>query len=269
MYWCSAYGTYKNCNNQAYSAVPAKNTTDDETTISPVAVKLGYAFVLYEFVVPIDPAESISKFWFEVDDKNGKGVTAYKNGGNGYVVDQDQVFFVPWSSHVDHVDAANTSVSSRSLPDLQRRGGGPLGAAVDQDKIYSLVVAVKSTFTPSRVYVDATDVATPNFTTLFSATVDLALNSTSYPSMSGYEFYYARVRSPGMQMTIDVHAVGGGQTVMQRFRPTLLLDNINPTLLDPTNVTTVKGKTLSGAMRGAVVEVLALSLVFAVWGLLV
>jgi len=267
MYWCSADGTYKNCNNQAYSAVPARNTTDDETTISPVAFSLGYAFVHYEFVVPIDPAASISKFWFEVDDKNGKGVTAYKNGGSGYVVDQDRVFFVPWSSHVVSVDAADTSVSPRSLLNLQRRGGGPLGAAVAQDKIYSLVVAVKSSFTPSRVYVDATDMTTPNFTTPFSATVDLALNSSSYPSMSGYDFYYARVRSPGLQMTIDVHAVGGGQTVMQRFRSTSVLGDTS--LLDPVNVTTVKGKTLSGAMRGAEVEVLALGLVFAVWGLLV
>jgi hypothetical protein len=41
------------------------------------------------------------------------------------------------------------------------------------------------------------------------------------------------------------------QTVMQRFKPTLL---------DNTPL-----RTLSGAMRGAVVEVLALGLVFAYW----
>jgi hypothetical protein len=231
MYWCSAYGTYKNCNNQAYSAVPASNTTDDSTTISPVTVSLGYAFVHYEFTVPIDPSVGISKFWFEVDDKNGKGVTTYKNGGSGYGVDQDQVLFVPMLSHVDYVDAANTSVSARSLPNLHRRGGGPLGPALALDKIYSFVVAVKSSFAPSRVYIDATDVATPNFTTSFSATVDLALNSSSYPSMSGYDFYYGRVRSPGMQVTIDVHAVGGGQTVTQKFMQTLLLDNALSSLL--------------------------------------
>jgi hypothetical protein len=91
MYWCSAAGTYKNCNNQAYSSVPATNMTDDSTTISPVTVSLGYAFVHYEFIVPIDSSASISKFWFEVDDKDGKGVTTYKNGGSGYVMDQDQV----------------------------------------------------------------------------------------------------------------------------------------------------------------------------------
>jgi len=267
MYWCSAYGTYKNCKDQAYSAVPSSNTTDDSTTISPVTVSLGYAFVHYAFFVPIDPSVSIAKFWFEVDDKNGKGATAYTNGGSGYAMDQDQVLFVPTLSHADYVDAANTSVSARSLPNLQRRGGGPLGAAVAQDKIYSLVVGVKSSFSPSRVYIDAKDVATPNFTTSFSATVDLVLNSSSYPSTGGYDFYYARVRSPGVQMSIDVHAVGGGQTVSQRSMQTLLLDNTTP--LDLMNVTTVKGKTPSSAGRGPAVNVLALILVFAVWGLLV
>jgi hypothetical protein len=266
MYWCSAYGSNKNCANQAYSALPASNATADSNHISPVTVSLGYTFVHYQFVVPIDSSASISKFWFEVDDKNGKGVTAYKNGGSGYVMDQDQVLFVDTLSHSDFVAAS--SVSARSIPKLHRRGGGPLGPAVAQDKVYSLVVAVKSSFAPSRVYIDATDVTTTNFTTPFSTTVDLALNSSSYPSMSGYDFYYGRVTSPGVQMTIDVHAVGNGQTATQSFMQTLLLDNT--LLVDPTNVTTVKGKTLvSSAMKGAVAEVLALGLALAVGASLV
>jgi hypothetical protein len=86
--------------------------------------------------------------------------------------------------------------------------------------------------------------------------------------MGGYDFYYGRVRSPGIQMTIDVHGVSGSQTVAQRFKPTFLLDDT--LLVDPMNVTSVKGKTLaSRAVRGAMVEALALGLVFAVWGLLV
>ena len=267
MYWCSADGSDKNCANQAYSSLPASNTTDDSSAISPIAVALGYTFIHYEFVVPIDSSSSISTFWFEVADMNGKGATVYKNGGSGYVIDQDKVLFVPMSSHVDFVTAATSSVSTRSLSDLNRRGGGPLGPAVAQDKIYSLVVAVKSSLAPSRVYIDATDVTSPNFTSPFSATVDLALNSSSYPSMSGYDFYYGRVTSPGVQMTIDVHAVGGGQTVTQNFMQTLLLDNTP--LLDPMNVTTVKGKTFaSSATRGLAVEVLALGSMVAMWALL-
>ena len=70
-----------------------------------------------------------------------------------------------------------------------------------------------------------------------------------------------------MQMSIDVHAVGGGQTVTQRFRSTLVLDNT--LLLDPMNVTIAKGKVPSSAMRRPVVDVLALGLVFGVLGLLV
>ena len=250
MFWCAAYGSDKNCANRSFSSLPASNITDDSGSISPVTSSLGYTFARYEFVVPIDPTVSISKFWFEVDDKNGKGVTKYNNGGNGYVVDQDSVLFVPTLGHVDYVAASNTTSSSRrrSLEhqSLHRRGGGPLGPAVAQDKVYSLVVAVKSSFSPSRVYLDATDVATANFTKPFSATVDLALNSSSYPSRSGYDFYYGRVTSPGMQMTFDLHAVSGQQTVTQSFVQTLLLDNTSP--VDPTNVTMVNGKTSSGAV---------------------
>ncbi len=256
MYWCAAYGSDKNCANRAFSSLPASNLTDDSSSISPVTSSLGYTFARYEFVVPIDPTVSISKFWFEVDDKNGKGVTKHNNGGKGYVVDQDSVLFAPMLSHVNYVAKTNTTSNDtttshqrRSLhhESLYRRGGGPLGPAFAQDKVFSLVVAVKSSFSPSRVYLDATDVATPNFTTPFSATVDLALNSSSYPTMSGYNFYYGRVTSPGMQMTIDVHAVSGQQTLTQSFMQTLLLDNAP--LLDPTNVTMVNGKT-SGAPVG-------------------
>jgi len=192
--------------------------------------------------VPIDPSASISNFWFEASDG-----TVYNNGGKGYVIDQDQVLFVPALSHADSQAASSTELSSRIM--LHRRGGGPIGAATAQNKIYSLIVAVKTSFSPSRVYIDATDVATPNFTHPFSATFDLTKNSSSYPSMSGYDFYYGRVTSPGSQMTVDVHAVGGGRTLTQSFMQTLSLDNA--AFLDLANVTTVKGKK-SSAVRGKV-----------------
>lgn len=222
---------------------------------------MGYTFAHYDFVVPIDPSVSISQFWFAVDDKNGKGATTYKNGGSGYVVGQDQVLFVPLLSHSVSVDDTTTNISSRSLPNVHRRGGGPVGPYVPQDKVYQLVAAIKSSFAPSRVYVDATDVTAPNFTAPFYATVDLALNSSSYPSISGYDFYYGIVTSPGVQMTIDVNAVNGsGQTVTQSFMQTLLLDNTP--VVTPSNVTTVKGETLaSSAMRHAMADMLALGLV--------
>ena len=191
--------------------------------------------------MPIDPSASISNFWFEASDG-----TVYNNGGKGYVIDQDQVLFVPALSHADSEAASSTELSSRML---HRRGGGPIGAAGAQNKIYSLIVAVKTSFSPSRVYIDATDVATPNFTHPFSATFDLTKNSSSYPTMSGYDFYYGRVTSPGSQMMVDVHAVGGGRTLTQSFMQTLSLDNA--VFLDPANVTTVKGKK-SSAVRGKV-----------------
>jgi hypothetical protein len=241
MYWCDAYGSNKNCGRSANSALPVRNATDDASLVSPVTTALGYAFARYEFLVPIDPSASISNFWFEASDG-----TVYNNGGKGYVIDQDQVLFVPSLSHADTQAASSTELSSRML---HRRGGGPIGPATAQNKIYSLIVAVKTSFSPSRIYIDATDVATPNFTHPFYATFDLTKNSSSYPTTSGYDFYYGRVTSPGSQMTVDVHAVGDGRTLTQSFMQTLSLDD--KTLLDPANVTTVKGKK-SSAVRGKV-----------------
>lgn len=261
MYWCDAYGSNKNCGRSANSALPVTNTTDDSSLVSPVTTALGYTFARYGFVVPIDPSASISKFWFESSDG-----TVYNNGGKGYVIDQDQVLFVPMLSHVDFQAADNTELSARMF---HRRGGGPIGSATAQDRIYSLVVAVRSSLSPSRVYMDATDVATHNFTSPFSTTFDLTKNSSSYPSISDYDFYYGRVTSPGSQMTVDVHAVGGGRTVTQSFVQTLLLDNT--LLVDPANVTTVKGKKMSLAVKGngRVETVMMVSLVLSLWVLLV
>lgn len=71
------------------------NTLQEDPNLSPVTQSQGYSFINYDFVVPIDSTTSISKFWFEVDEKDGKPATVYKNGGDGYPIEQDQLLFVP------------------------------------------------------------------------------------------------------------------------------------------------------------------------------
>lgn len=89
----------------------------------------GYNFVNYNFVVPVDGSQSISKFWFEVDEKDGKPATVYNNGGNGYVVEQDQVIFVPTLSRAD----------ARAIT----KRGGFSGSNETFTKTYTIVAAVR------------------------------------------------------------------------------------------------------------------------------
>lgn len=94
MFWCDKYGGSANCKSNTKSAQPAKVVQDDPNN-SPITLRMGFSFVHYKFVVPITAAQSISKFWFEVDEHNGTTATVYNNEGDSYVVPQDQVVFVP------------------------------------------------------------------------------------------------------------------------------------------------------------------------------
>ena len=98
--WCDRYGDAKNCKGDTRTSVPA-NTVNEDPNLSPLTQRQNYSFINYNFVVPVDTSASISKFWFEVDEKNGSPPTVYNNGGDGYVVKQDQILFVPMLSHQD------------------------------------------------------------------------------------------------------------------------------------------------------------------------
>jgi len=241
MFWCDRYGANKDCSGKTSSSVPVAKLSD-EASVSPIMAQLAIGFKTYNFIVPITSTASISKFWFEVDEKDGSKPTVYKNGdtskggspgsGSGYVVDQDQVLFVPFSSHVTVIPIGLTA-----------RGGSPVGAT-SFTRRFALVAAVRSELSPSRVYVDITDVATKDFTAPVSTSADLTLNSTGFPPIGGYDFYTGTVEDTGAQMTIDLHAVAGGQTYTQPFMQTLVLDNA--VYVAPGNIsTTTKGN--SGA----------------------
>jgi hypothetical protein len=102
MLWCDRYGNDQNCKGNTRTYLPA-TTVDEDPNLSPMSQRQNYTFINYNFVVPIDSSSSISKFWFRVDEKNGSSPTVYNNGGNGYVLEQDQILFVPTVSHQDLV----------------------------------------------------------------------------------------------------------------------------------------------------------------------
>jgi len=83
--------------------------------------------VKYWFDTSVNATTSMSKFWFEVDERDGPQVVVHDNGGTGYVIEQDRVLFDPKRSK--------------------------LSAAIGTPDI-TIVVAVRADNTPERVYAD-------------------------------------------------------------------------------------------------------------------
>ncbi|TFK62533.1 L-ascorbate oxidase [Pluteus cervinus] len=209
MYWCDRYGSAQNCKGSKHFAPSASKL--DEQNLSPVTQALGIGFTTYSFVVPIDSTVSISKFWFTVDSKNGSAVVTQDNGGNGYTLDHDQVFFVPTLSHSDLKQVS-----------LQKRGG--ITAAANFTRVFQLTAAVRDgSSSPSRVYMDAQDSAQQGFPAPFTSTVDFQKNSSS--SVAGYSFYTANIEDAGYYLTFDLHGTIDGATYTQDFVQTAFLDN--------------------------------------------
>ncbi|KAH9483912.1 WSC domain-containing protein [Psilocybe cubensis] len=246
LFWCDRYGDNMNCTGKTNTALPVKTLVDDPN-VSPITKSLGYYFLNYNFIVPIDSAASIAKFWFEVDEHDGSKVTTYNNGGNGYIIDQDQVLFVPMSSHVTVIP--NTTFTQTYT---NRVGDG-------YTRHYDLVVAVRDGTNPSRVYAEATDMTIQNFPFPLNMQLEFTANS-SIPGQSGYSFYTATADSSGVQMSLDVHADAAGQTYTQTFMQTLVLDNAP--YVKPGTVSVISTKTAAAGRLEVWGTLLLLSVVF-------
>jgi len=112
-------------------------------------------------------------------------------------------------------------------------------------RVYTLVVAVRDGTNPSAVYGNATDVAITNFAYAMNAPITFSLNSTSYPSTQGYDFYTGLIADTGFQMTFDLHADIAGKTVTQPFVETLVLNNAQ--YVPPGNTSSFSSKDIGQA----------------------
>ncbi|KAJ7136023.1 heme peroxidase [Mycena epipterygia] len=181
MCWCDRYGSAANCKSglKRFAAPGGSSTVS-----SPVSTAMGVTLKKYQFVVPIDASQSISKFWFVVDYGNGTTSVA-DNGGSDYVVEQDDVLWVPTMSKGKSVLTGASGVF--------------------------VTAAVKNTSTPSRVYIDCFGRATTNYLAV-NATYDLALNS-SIPAVAGYNFYSGTATDDfGATMSFDLYSVAANGT---------------------------------------------------------
>lgn len=90
--WCDARGQFTNCNQRTnVASLPVAGTA----VVSPITEAQGITLPTYQFAAPIDAAASVSKFWFQVDEGDGSPVQTYNNGGQGYIIQQDQLIYLP------------------------------------------------------------------------------------------------------------------------------------------------------------------------------
>jgi len=208
---------------------------------------MGVSFIRYDFVVPIDSTVSISKFWFQVDEKNGTAPTTYTNGGDGYKVDQDQVIFTP-------------AMGSTPTSTPARRDGGSSATNVTNTKTYDIVVGVRQELNPSQVYLNAFDTAIKGYTSILNQTVQLNPQD-NLTSVAGYKFYSGSVSDKGVQLTVDVYAEISGSKYQLDFQKAFELGNVS--YVTPTNVTESSAK-LSSSAAGALLPSLTVTFVLSI-----
>jgi hypothetical protein len=201
MFWCDRYGDNKDCARTTKYAAPSGKNQDD-FNVSPITSRMGHGLVSYHFVVPIESAISLAKFWFKVDEMDGTEPAIHDNGGDGYQLEQDNILFAPGLSHFDLLTEP-TRVT------------------------YTIVAAVRSDLNPTRVYMGAFDNAIPGQSAPLNVVVDLILDSAIAP-VEGYNFYSGMVNEdPGSQLTIDLHCEIGDVTYSEDFKPTFFLDSFS------------------------------------------
>ncbi|TFK30217.1 L-ascorbate oxidase [Coprinopsis marcescibilis] len=236
LFWCDKRGSNADCRQNSRSAVHVRRTNEDPN-LSPVTFNLGTRFISYDFVVPISSSQSISKFWFEVDEKNGERATKINNDGLDYPIDQDEVFFVPMLSTVEVFSNGTDEKIYINRNQVE-------GEAFHRS--YNLVVGVRQDTNPERVYVDGFDSSVLGFPYAVNVTVDLTLDDARTP-IEGYKFYTAKLESSGLQLTIDVNADVGGTKYKQDFVQTAVLDNTP--YVAPATVSTGSSKPSSAGVR--------------------
>jgi hypothetical protein len=98
MLWCNKRGESKDCSGGRINRATRPACGSFPSTA--VTRRLGVDLLRYEFAAPILARESVGKFWFEVDEGDGSTPMVLVNGDGGYVLETDEIIYVPWFSTV-------------------------------------------------------------------------------------------------------------------------------------------------------------------------
>ncbi|KAF8891279.1 heme peroxidase [Infundibulicybe gibba] len=227
MLWCDSRGTAASCKGLTRTAVSAQKTQDDPSNISPLTTRQGLTFITYTFVVPIDASQSIGRFWFQVDEGSAGGgtKTTYDNGGNGYILDQDEALFMPMMSKMVLKDTAKT------------KRGGDISQNLTRE--LTIIVGVRNTSTPTTVSIKTFSSAFTSYAAPTTQTLTLSPAPDSVPPAAGYKFYTTTFDDAGFQVSFDLSADISGKTYTQEFRETGVLDGTP--YVKPAEVKVVQG----------------------------
>ncbi|KAF9058627.1 heme peroxidase [Rhodocollybia butyracea] len=157
--------------------------------LTELGIYLGFTAERYEFNATINVATSISKFWFEINNNDGSDPITVDNGGGGFVIEQDSLFF----------DNGRT-VAVSLTPSFE--------------EFFRLVIAVRgdTTATVSMTAFDPrpTAFSPPSFPVI--TTVDLILDETNPPD-NGFVFFTGNASIT--TNFISLTATSGGTTYTQ------------------------------------------------------
>ncbi|KAF9051482.1 heme peroxidase [Panaeolus papilionaceus] len=174
LHWCDRYGDDANCKSGFSNRIKGAG---DMVVMhgSPMLVRSEREFRLYPFKALINPSRSISRFWWELEQDGGAEPRHIDNEGEKYPVLQDDIIYV-------------TSLSSTIFP-----GVGD-GSAVFTSLPLFMVVGIRDTIEPTRVYLDIFDNTHTNRPpgSVTNDTFDLARN-TSLTGAPGYNLYSALI----------------------------------------------------------------------------
>ncbi|KAF8160659.1 heme peroxidase [Crassisporium funariophilum] len=183
LYWCDRYGDAADCaTGTVNTAISGLKTIPSATTLTK---RLETSLTRHHFLVPVDSSRSISKFWFEVDDSNKLNPPRiYDNAGEKYKVAQDSLVHANTLGNVKFVFSNGTS-----------------------SREYRVVVGIREGLSPSSVYTSFYDSTDLNAAPPTRGTVNMKLDSTTFPSSDGFAFYSGNFAVTALTGTsIDVHA---------------------------------------------------------------
>ncbi|KAF9256792.1 hypothetical protein L218DRAFT_1022708 [Marasmius fiardii PR-910] len=149
----------------------------------------GNTAVQYSFNVNnIDPTQSISKFWFEIDEKDGSKKTQVQNDdGKGYVISQDDVLFDVTRSTL-FTNADNSNFTSQIVIAVKNNLAGNTPINVETVNAYTAPLQ----FEVHAAKLDTSFKKTAGYT-FFSLT-------PTTPKINAFDVYYGDVAPQNMKV---------------------------------------------------------------------
>ncbi|KAJ3979808.1 heme peroxidase [Lentinula detonsa] len=192
MLWADRQGS--NCPT---TGCTSPSTQTDEAFLTFIGNIQGLTVNRFLFNATINATTSISKFWFEVDEKDGSDPILVNNGGSGFVIEQDSLF----------IDNGRSEAVLVTFPTLEQYKQVVVAIRGDSSSSVSI-----TTFDP------VSNATTPPYLPII-ITTNLQLDERN-PSEGGFTFFTANVTDSVNFINITGN-VGGTSYTQENFDMTV------------------------------------------------